>query len=210
MRLMRGEKMNRKLLVFAILLLLIVPMFTTALAQACSAEEKNHNKSERCTVSAYQTYNLKVTYDQLTDYCLNVWGLSTNPYPTYPAGVPTAYYIFTFRIGHDQYQGVSCNSYTGVYDPTTKVLTLTYDATWYVGNWGKANARMNQGFEGTVVVQCHNYNLITRAFDYYSAEFNLQGFQRFNHQTLILTVDDSRISTLATGICQVQCDRDRR
>ena len=202
--------MNRKVLFFSVLILLLVPMLTTALAQACTVKENDHNKCALHKVPAYQTSNLQVTYAQLTDYCLNVWGLSSNPYPAYPTAAHTAYYIFTFMIGHHTYQGVSCNSYTGVYDSTTKVLTLTYDAIWYFGDYGKTNARMNQGFEGTVVVQCHNYNPITHAYDYYSAQFNLQGFHRFNHQSLILTVDDSRISLLATGICQVLCDRDKR
>lgn len=159
------------------------------------------------TVPASQTSNFLVSYSQLTDYCLNVWGLSENPYPTYPAGVRTAYYILTLMIGDDVYQGVSCNSYTASYDPVTKVLTLTYDSVWYLGDYGKTNARMNQGFEGIAVIQCQNYNKGT--FDYFTGQFNYQGFQRFNHQSLMLTVDDSRISSLATGICEVLGNRDK-
>jgi hypothetical protein len=158
------------------------------------------------TVTALQTSNKLVTYAQLTDYCLNVWGLSENPYPTYPAGVKTAYYIFTFLIGDDEYQGVSCNSYTSTGpDPITKVVTLTYTGVWYAGDWGKTNARMDQGFTGTCVVQVYS----AASPVYYSAQFNLEGFQRFNHQTLLLTIDDSRISKLATGICEVLGNRDK-
>jgi hypothetical protein len=199
--------MKRKVLVFAVLLLLAAPMFTSALAQACPLKEDNHNKSAWHTVPAYQTSNLLVTYDQLTDYCLNKWGLSSNPYLTYPAGVTAIYFIFTFKIGHEDYQGVSCNSRTAAYDPIAKTLTLTYNAVWYFGDWGKENARMNQGFKGTVVVACHNYiptSPTTGTFDYYSAQFNLQGFHQFNQQTLMLTADDSRISTLGPGICQMR------
>jgi hypothetical protein len=121
--------------------------------------------------------------------------------------------IFTFVIGDDTYQGVSCNSYTAVYNPQTKEVTQTYNAIWYVGDWGKTNARMNQGFEGTVVIKIHNYVPATATkpatYDYYSAQFNLQGFQKFNHQSLTLTVDDSRISKLGTGICLALGNRDK-
>jgi hypothetical protein len=174
-------------------------MILIAPAMACSNEKARH------TVAVKQTSDLVVTYDQLTDYCLNHWGLSKNPYPAYSPTDKTAYRIFTITIGHDKYQGVSCNTYTYVYNPTTKTLTLTYNAVWYLGDFGKENARMNQGFAGTVIVQNYQYGYPT---SYYSAQFNLQGFHQFNHQSLMLTIDDSRISALATGICQTLGNRD--
>jgi hypothetical protein len=178
-------------------------MFLTFIAPVMAAP----NANAWHTVLASQTSNFLVSYAQLTDYCINVWGLSENPYPTYPVGVRTAYYIFTLMIGDEVYQGVSCSSYTGSYDPVTKVLTLKYDSVWYLGDYGKTNARMNQGFEGTVDIQCYNYH--SGVFDYFTGQFNYQGFQRFNHQSLILTVDDSRISSLAAGICEVLGSRDK-
>jgi hypothetical protein len=204
-----GEKMNRKALVFSVLLLLLVPMFSTAVVQACHVQEKHNDKCTWHTIPAYQTSNLQVTYAQLTDYCLNVWGLSQNPYPTYPADVKAYYYIITLMIGHDALQIVSCSSRTNVYDPNTKTNTFTYDTVWYVGDWGKENARMNQGFEGTIIIQLQNYNPIAKTWDYYTGQFNFLGFHRFNHQTLLLTIEDSRLSELATGICQVLGNRDK-
>lgn len=202
--------MKGKIIVIAVLLLLVVPMFTTALAQACTVKENGHDNCALHQVPAYQTSNTQITYAQLTDYCLNVWGLSANPYPAYSPTDKTSYMVFTFMIGDHEYQGVSCNTYTSTYSLTDKTVTLTYNATWYVGDWGKANARMNQGFEGTVVVILHNYNFVTKAYDYHSAQFNLQGFHRFNHQSLVLTVEDSRITKLATGYCEVLGHKDDR
>jgi hypothetical protein len=168
-----------------------------------------------CVVPVSQTSNLQMSYAQLTDYCLNVWGLSENPYPAYlplAAGVKTSYMVFTFMIGDDSYQGVSCNTFTQSYvmtSATTAEITQVYNAVWYVGDWGKANARMNNGFEGTVIVSIHNYNFVSNTYDYYSAQFNLEGFHRFNHQTLFLTVDNSQVSKLGTGYCLLQGDRNK-
>ena len=58
-------------------------------------------------VPAFMTTNTGVTYAQLTDYCTNVWGLPSNPYPTYPAGVTTQYLLFNVVIGDKFYLGVS-------------------------------------------------------------------------------------------------------
>jgi hypothetical protein len=172
------------------------------------------------TVSVAQLSNTSVSYDDLTTSCAG-WGLSENPYPSYlplPSGVKSAYMIFTVRIGDDVFEGVSCNTYTEswtvtAYNPATMEATLeihqTYDAVWYLGDWGKTNARMNQGFAGTVDVYIHNYKTVAKTFDYYNAVFNLEGFQRFNHQSLHLTVDDSRVSMLGTGICDVLGNRDK-
>lgn len=190
----------KKQMIFALSFLLVVIAATPVMAAP--------NANAWHAVPAYQTSNLQVTYAQLTAKCLE-WGLSENPYPTYPAGVKAYYYIVTFMIGDDAYQAVSCNSRTNVYDPNTKINTFTYDTIWYVGDYGKDNAKMNQGFEGTIIIQLQNYNPTAKTWDYYTGQFNLQGFHRFNHQTLLLTIEDSRISELATGICQVLGNRDK-
>lgn len=205
------KSVNRALLSLA----LAVSMLLIAPVMAVPNENAMH------TVSVAQLSNASVSYDQLTIACSG-WGLSENPYPSYlpiPSGVKgTAYMIFTVQIGDDVFEGVSCNTYTESYtvtsyNPTTKEATLeihqSYNAVWYLGDWGKTNARMNQGFAGTVDVYIHNYKTIAKTFDYYNAVFNLEGFQRFNHQSLHLTVDDSRVSLLGTGICDVLGNRDK-
>ena len=94
-----------------------------------------------CVVPVSQTSNVQMSYAQLTDYCLNTWGLSENPYPSYlPLGQASKQLnmVFTFMIGDDTYQGVSCNTYTTSYtmtSPSTADITQTYDAVWYVGDW---------------------------------------------------------------------------
>ena len=181
------------------------------------------NENAMQTVTVAQTYNENVSYDQLTDYCLNTWGLSVNPYPSYqglPTGTKPSYKIFTTMIGDDEYQGVSCNTYTETYTITGLIknsagttigymmeIHQTYDAIWYLGDWGKDNARMNSGFNGTVDVYIHDYNTVTKTYTYYNAELNLEGFQRFNHQSIHLTIPDSRVSVLGTGICDVLGNR---
>jgi hypothetical protein len=190
--------MNRKITGTILALAMLIPLVLIAPAMAAPNANAYH------TVPAYQTSNLKVTYAQLTDYCINVWGLSENPYPAYPADIKTAYYIFTFMIGDDEYQGISVNTYTQTINPKTGLIDQTYNAIWYVGDWGVTNARMNQGFSGTVNVQVP-YPW-TNGF---SAQFNLEGFQRFNHQTLMLTIANSKDSPLATGFCDVLGNRDK-
>jgi len=196
-------KKLKKVAVVVLALALLIPLVLAAPVMAAPNENAWH------VVPAYQTYNKLVTYAQLTDYCLNVWGLSENPYPnpTLPTGVRSAFYLVTLVIGDDVYQVVSCNSYTGSLDPDTKVMTFTYDTVWYFGEYGKTNARMNQGFKGTTYIQCINFD--KGKFDYFTGQFYYEGFQRFNHQSLMLTVDDSRISSLATGICEVLGNRDK-
>lgn len=190
--------MNRKITGTILALVMLIPLVLIAPAMAAPNTNAWH------TVYASQASNLKVTYAQLTDYCLNVWGLSENPYPSYPAGVKTAYYIFTLNLGNDVYEGVSVNTYTQTIDPTTGFLEQTYNVIWYVGDWGVTNARMNQGFTGTVNVQM-TYPYING----FAAQFTLEGFQRFNHQTLMLTIANSKDSPLATGYCDVLGNRDK-
>jgi hypothetical protein len=86
-------------------------------------------------------------------------------------------------------------SYIANLHPDTKVGTITYDVLRYFGDYGKTNARMNQGFTGTVVAQIYNFNTFDGTYDYWTEQFNLQGFQRFNHQFLSLS-GDSRIGGL--------------
>jgi hypothetical protein len=78
-----------------------------------------------------------------------------------------------------------------------------------LGDWGKDNARMNSGFAGTVDVYIHNYNTVTKTYDYYNAELNLEGFQSFNHQSIHLTIPDSRVSVLGTGYADVLGNREK-
>ena len=59
-------------------------------------------------VPAFMTTNIVVTYAQLTDYCVNVWGLPSNPYPAFPANAPQEYHIFNIVIGDKFYLVVGC------------------------------------------------------------------------------------------------------
>jgi hypothetical protein len=205
------KKINRIILSLS----LVVSMLLIAPVMAAPNE-----KAWR-TVSAVQLSNTSVKYDQLTTACAG-WGLSGNPYPSYlplASGVKgTAYMIFTIQIGDDVFKGVSCNTYTQTYvvsgvDPVTTAPILeiheVYDAVWYLGDWGKDNARMNSGFSGTVDVYIHSYNMATKTYTYYNAVFDLEGFQRFNHQSLHLIVPDSRTSLMGTGVCNVLGNRDK-
>lgn len=185
--------------------------------------EPNNNAMH--TVPVQQTYNENVNYDQLTNYCINEWGLAANPYPAYqglPSTTKPSYKIFKTIIGDDEYQGVSCNTYTETYTFTGIIknsagttigyimdIHQKYDAVWYLGDWGKDNARMNSGFNGTVDVYIHSYNTVTKTYTYYNAELNLDGFQCFNHQSIHLTIPDSRVSLLGTGYCEALGNRDK-
>jgi hypothetical protein len=202
---------NRKLLGIAITILAIAMLTTPAMASP--------NENAMHTVSAKQLSNTQVTYDQLTAACKG-WGLKENPYPSYlplATGVKgTLYHIFTTQIGDDIYDGVSCNTFTQTYIVTGVVaggyileIHQVYNAVWYLGDWGKTNARMDQGFAGTVDVYLHHYNTVSGTFTYYNAVFILEGFQQFNHQSLHITVDDSRVSLLGTGACDVLGNRDK-
>ena len=158
------------------------------------------------TVPAALVTNITVTYAQLTDYCLNVWGLSENPYPDYPASAHPAYYVFTIQIGDDVLEGVSVNTQTLV--PGNPAIGTAH-AIWYLGDWGKTNARMNQGFEGTNVLTLYDFKLgPPPSWSYLTGTFNLEGFQRFNHQSLSMSVD-SRNEQGASGICTVLGNRDK-
>ena len=87
-------------------------------------------------VPAFMTTNIIVTYAQLTDYCVNVWGLPSNPYPTYPCKC----YL---RISDIQccdrrqilFKGWLQLVTSAFYDPVTKTVTLTYNSTWYFGRF---------------------------------------------------------------------------
>ena len=111
-------------------------------------------------VPAFMTSNIVVTYAQLTDYCVNVWGLPSNPYPTYPANVIHRIFIFNVVIGDKFYLGVSCNSRTSaIYDPATKTVTLTYNATWYLGdsyNSGSKNGSRIQRHSSIYTLKLHS------------------------------------------------------
>jgi hypothetical protein len=110
-------------------------------------------------------------------------------------------------IGEKFYLGVSCNSYTAAYDPVSKVATLAYSATWYLSDYWKGVAKMDQGFTGTVVVKLQNYVPANSAaipptqatYDYYTGQFDLKGFGALTGQNVILRVDDSRVSKLGIG-----------
>jgi hypothetical protein len=151
-------------------------------------------------VPAFQTSNLIVTYAQLTDYCSNIWGLPSNPYPTYPANVTSEYRIFNIVIGEKFYLAVGCSARTSsVYDPVARTVTLTYNATWYLDDWYKGVAEMDQGFKGTIVVTLLNYkpaNATTTPptparYDIGSSVYNLQGFGALTGQCLMLQSSNS-------------------
>jgi hypothetical protein len=208
---------NKKLLGITITILAIAMLITPTMAAP------NGNAMHKVDVK--QTSNVNVDYAGLTDYCTKQWGLSTNPYPDYlplATGVKASYKIFTTQIGDDEYQGVSCNTYTEAYTVTGLIknsagttigymmeIHQVYDAVWYLGDWGKDNARMNSGFSGIVDVHIHAYNTVTKTYTYYNAELNLDGFQSFNHQSIHLTIPDSRVSLLGTGYCDVLGNRDK-
>ncbi len=191
--------MNRKLLVIFVGLMVVALSVIPVLAAP--------NADAWRTVPAALVYNESVKYDKLTDYCLNVWGLSENPYPNYPASANPAYYVFKLQIGDDVYEGVSVNTQTWSYSPATG-LSGTAQAIWYLGDWGKDNARMNQGFAGTVILQLPDYNPTTKKYTYFLGWFDMDGFQRFNHQSLSL-YGDSRISPLSSGTCTALGNRDK-
>ena len=158
-------------------------------------------------VPTFMTTNTGVTYAQLTDKCINEWGLSLNPYPTYPAGVATQYLLFNVVLGDKFYLGVSCNSYTGVYNPVAKTTTVTYNATWYLDDWYKGVAEMDQGFKGTIVFTLLNYTPANATatpptpatYNGGPGVFNLQGFGALSGQSLVLRADASATPILAKG-----------
>jgi hypothetical protein len=163
-----------------------------------------------CVVPASDTYH-QVTYDELTALCLTA-GLRRNPYPAPP--VPTVvgpdengmlivhdseYYVGTITIGDEVYQIVACTTF----DMTLNVVTgdgqMVYQAPHYFGDLGK----MHNGFVGVCTVDLYGYGT---AGYYFTATWVLQGFGRFNHQSLVLT-QDSSLSEVATGYCVVRMDR---
>jgi hypothetical protein len=165
------------------------------------------------TVPVTDTYH-EVTYDQLTVLCLEA-GLSKNPYPapTVPTVVgPDAngmlyvlggsdYYVFTFTIGGEVYQGVSC----GIFDLTLNLVTgnghMVYtQAPHYIGDLGK----MNHGFDCAVTVDL--YGIGTLGY-YYTASYLFQGFGKFNHQTMVTTEDTRVAAQFGSGYCLVLGNR---
>jgi hypothetical protein len=189
---------GKSILISVTALLMLALMVAPALAAP--------NPNAWHTVPASFVTNKSVTYAQLTDYCLNVWGLSENPYPNYPASVHPAYFVFTIQIGDDVFEGVSVNTQTLIIG---NPAISTAHAIWYLGEWGKTNVRMNQGFEGTNVLQLYDFALgPPPSWSYVIGTFSLEGFQRFNHQSLSLSVD-SRTGQPTSGICTVLGNRDK-
>ena len=159
-------------------------------------------------VPTFMTTNTMVTYAQLTDYCTNVWGLPSNPYPKYPANVPQEYVIFNVVIGDKFYLAVGCSSMTlAIYDPATKAVTATYNDTWYLGDWYKGVAKMDQGFTGTMIVTLLNYKPANATatpptpemYDVGPAVWNLQGFGALSGQNMMLRADGPVLPYMAKG-----------
>jgi hypothetical protein len=159
-------------------------------------------------VPVFMTTNTIVTYDQLTDKCINEWGLPSNPYPAYPANVRTEYHIFNIVIGDKFYLAVSDSySTSSIYNPATKTVTLTYNDTWYLGDWYKGVAKMDQGFKGTVVVTILNYvpaNATANppkpsTYDIGPAVWNFQGFGALSGQSFMLRADGPVLPYMAKG-----------
>jgi hypothetical protein len=208
----------KKICAFILSLAMLIPLVIAVPVLAAPNENAMH------TVSVVQLSNTSVKYGELTTACLG-WGLSENPYPSYlplATGVKgTLFNIFTVQIGDDIFDGISCNTYSEAltnYRPIMQGgqrigwlmdVVRTYDATWYLGDFGKDNARMNSGFSGTVVVTIYDFSTVSGAYTYYSGVFNLEGFQCFNHQSMHLTIPDSRVSLLGTGYCDVLGNRDK-
>jgi hypothetical protein len=149
-------------------------------------------------VPAYMTTNTIVTYTQLTDYCVNVWGLTSNPYPAYPANVSTMYHIFNIVIGDKFYLMVGCGVLTSaVSDPVAKTVTLNYNGTWYFGDSYNAVAKMDQGFKGPVVATLLNYKPANATatpptpatYDTIQNVYTLQGFGALSGQRLMLRAE---------------------
>ena len=157
------------------------------------------------TVPAGLATNQSVTYAELTEACLNDWGLSVNPYPA-PL-TPSqeiigghllihngaAYYIFTLQIGGDVYEGVSCNVLEIDLNLATKHLVYQSEAIWYLGKWGKQNAEMESGIAGDIVLVMEGFvrDPVTgeESYDSLTGTFNLEGFGCFNHHTFVMYVD---------------------
>lgn len=59
---------------------------------------------------------------------------------------------------------------------------------------------MESGFVGVVDLDIFGWVEATGTYDYFTGTFNLEGFGRFNHHTLVMT-DDSRVPPLAAGYC---------
>jgi hypothetical protein len=147
-------------------------------------------------VPAFMTTNTIVTYAQLTDYCVNVWGLTSNPYPALPTTVlPPQYRIHNSVIGDKFYLSVALSAFTSaVSDPVAKTVTLNYNNTWYVGDWYKGVAKMDQGYIGTLTVTLLNYTPgnatatppTTTTYDAGPAMWNLHGFGALSGQSMIL------------------------
>jgi hypothetical protein len=66
--------------------------------------------------------------------------------------------IFTLQIRDDVFEGVFVKTET-IASPGG-VLILTDAAILYIGDWGKTNVRMNQGFSITVVIVLPDYNQV--------------------------------------------------
>ena len=134
----------------------------------------------------------------MTDYCLNVWGLTSNPYPTFPANVPKEYRIFNIVIGDKFYLIVGCTPFkSSISDPAAKTVALTYNATWYFGDSYNAVAKMDQGFKGPIVVTLINYTPANATatpptpstYDTGLFVYNLQGFGALSGQSLMLRAE---------------------
>jgi len=159
-------------------------------------------------VPTFMTCNTAVTYDQLTDKCINDWGLSSNPYPAFSANNTKEYRIFNVAIDDKFYLGVSCAYLTsGVPNPATKTVALTYNTAWYLGDWYKGVAKMNQGFTGTIVVTLLNYKPANatatpptpETYDIGPAVWNLQGFGALSGQSVLARADGPILPYMAKG-----------
>jgi hypothetical protein len=200
-----------KVLVMAVALLAVAMLASPVLAAP--------NANAWRTVPAALATNQAVTYEELTEACLS-WGLSGNPYPAPPTPTEevdppyvhvtngSAYYIFTQQIGDDVYEGVSCNVIEMVINLGTMDIDYHSEAIWYLGDWGKKNAKMTHGFAGVVDLDIYGWDEATQTADYYTGTFNLEGFGRFNHRTLMMSVD-TRIAPLPSGYCLTLGNRDK-
>jgi hypothetical protein len=149
-------------------------------------------------VPAFMTTNSVVTYAQLTDKCVNEWGLTSNPYPAYPANVSVMYHIFNIVIGDKFYLMVGCGVLTSaVSNPVAKTVTLNYNGTWYFGDWYKGVAKMDQGVKGPVVATFLNYKPANATatpptlatYDTVQNVYTLQGFGALSGLRLMLRAE---------------------
>ena len=157
-----------------------------------------------------------IDYAELTELCLAA-GLSENPYPspTVPERVivppmiyvygDSSYHVFTLTIGDKVFEGISCDVYDLDWNLATKIVHMAYQATWYLGKLGQ----MNHGFTGNIDLTFYGFVRNadgSESWDYFVISYAMEGFGRFNKQSVVLT-GDTRVNPDIAGYCLVLGNR---